>query len=214
MSSIRKQLKRTAGLSLLALLAMGGCQTVNPVPPPSPLNTTPLVVDEAMQNRDWEPTAAAYQNDVVTANPTDWTLHPDPAKQPGSGLVEPGTYLLNIGLLPYAIIKDPPWEPAQSKAMVMEPTYTGNEPLPGVAGASGEVARRVFSPSPGTPRRGSGEGDFEFAETLRFAPEAKPCELHEVSISRFRRGASVGFPSHRACGRYDRSVDQHRRVSA
>src|SRR5690349_12219671 len=67
------------GAAAAAAAGIGGCQRLGNTPPEQ-LNPTPLVVDEAMQRRDWQPPQpATYENMSVVARPTGvkWTTADD-----------------------------------------------------------------------------------------------------------------------------------------
>src|SRR5450432_1038702 len=61
---------------LLAMVLLGGCSSMQcPIQrvqnaPPAAENTTPLVIDQAMQVRDWDRVTAHYANGDTIAGPT------------------------------------------------------------------------------------------------------------------------------------------------
>jgi hypothetical protein len=105
-----------------------GCEIEHRLPPPEPVNSTPLVIDQAMVKRDWQPARAHYTNDVVMAFPDYSPLRAKNNKY--SSLVETPLFLANIAYMAYGVFVDPPWEMVGYKSMSMEPTYTAMPPLP------------------------------------------------------------------------------------
>jgi hypothetical protein len=110
----------------------GGCQAQQRVPGPEPMAAAFVAPDPAMQARQWNPSAANYQSDLVTAWPT---YTPFMSKE------EPGYYnagtetLLFCANLAYSPIEfwtgDPvPWEKVDYKSLNMPPTYDAMPPLP------------------------------------------------------------------------------------
>src|SRR5215218_6143979 len=74
---------RTRSISILSLGMLAsaslfvatGCQRTQP-PRPDRLNDAPLVVDEAMQIRDWDRSTATYANGGVVAGAARITFEP------------------------------------------------------------------------------------------------------------------------------------------
>jgi len=106
---------------------VAGCQIEHRVPGPEPVNTTPIVVDQAMVKRDWEPVPALYTNDVVMAFPDYSPLRAKNNRY--NPLVETPLFLANIAYMAYGVFVDPPWIMVGYKSMSMEPTYTAMPPL-------------------------------------------------------------------------------------
>lgn len=132
MCSTRKS--KTAGLRLacgaaLALAGLaGGCQWAGP-PPTERVNTTPVVIDEAMQRRDWDQSVAYYQNGAVVAGPTATYLRPDPElPELAQGALETPLFVANVVIFPFTWVAAPPWADVVYRGMNLEPTYTAAPP--------------------------------------------------------------------------------------
>ena len=114
------------GASMLAV----GCQRMGNTPPEQ-LNPTPIVVDEAMQHRDWDQQAAYYTNTSVVARPTGelYEVKPDLGAERRHIYVDPVVWAGNTLLMPFVLIADPPWTPVAYRGETIEPTYTAQPPL-------------------------------------------------------------------------------------
>ena len=109
MCSTRSKLVMTA--AVVAFAAGAGCQKVVP-PAPMALNNEPIVVDEAMQRRDFEPVTAYWANGVTVAGPTGVYFEPHNKVPPGvaRGAVESPLFVMHTILLPFDMLWDPWWE--------------------------------------------------------------------------------------------------------
>src|ERR1051325_3967623 len=77
--------------------------------PPDMLEPGPAVADPAMQNRQWEPSAALYANTSVVAGPTGFMYGSRENRQQWEyALSEAPVFLMNVVLLPYAVYQTPP----------------------------------------------------------------------------------------------------------
>ena len=122
-------------------LAMTGCQTQSAVAPADELSAQPILVDGAMQLRDWPVTSATYENWDVVAGPHGfwWEQKYDKNGQytgPGAErhgrtpIVTDGPmFLANLVTLPVALIVTPPWTEVTSSGGSIPPTYTAAYPL-------------------------------------------------------------------------------------
>src|SRR5689334_13883954 len=98
-----------AALGLTVLVAGIGCQSALPGPSER-LSTKPLVVDEAMQRRDWEPTTAHYQSGATVAGPTGFWWEADQSRPEWQqGLVETPLFVAQVLMLPFTLAVQPPW---------------------------------------------------------------------------------------------------------
>ena len=67
----------TTAAAIAAILSgAAGCQRLTPVPE-GRIADKPLVIDEAMVLRDWEPVVAFYENPRFTAGPTGYLYEVD-----------------------------------------------------------------------------------------------------------------------------------------
>jgi hypothetical protein len=89
------------------------------------VNPTPIVVDEAMQRRDWPLQTASYENGVTVAGPTGQYLQPDKSlPQYAQMPIEYPLFLGQVILLPFDLLWDPPWKDVAYPRAQMPPTYT------------------------------------------------------------------------------------------
>lgn len=108
-----------------------GCQRTATTSRPEPLNETPLVVDEAIQLRDWERSTAYYPNGAVVAGNTGFFFEPDENLSNWQYLlIEPPLFVLNVALLPVSLVMTPPCVPVVYEGAKIPPTYTAQVPLP------------------------------------------------------------------------------------
>jgi hypothetical protein len=107
-----------------------GCQRTVP-PMVERLNNTPLVVDPAMQRREWEPSVAYYGNGDTVAGGTGYMFHTHETIPPAAlRVVDPMMAATNIALLPIGVFVNSPFEKQQYQGAVIPPTHSGNPPLP------------------------------------------------------------------------------------
>lgn len=123
---------RLAVLFVAASLAMiAGCQVQQPIPGPEPVSTTPILVDPAMQARNWDPSVANYQSDLVMAWPDYAPLKSKSKPMWETPFTETGLFIGNTFYLPYGMcVDDLPTKMIAYKSMNMEPTFTAMPPLP------------------------------------------------------------------------------------
>jgi len=109
-----------------------GCQGIQHEQPPAPVNDTPLVVDEAMQVRDWDRTTNYYANGATVAGGTGYVW--EVADWVDSGhrrFVDAPVALLNMLSMPVGIFLNSPFGEQVARGETVPPTYTGQPPLPG-----------------------------------------------------------------------------------
>jgi len=102
------------------------------LPPRQPadrVNDTPILVDDAMEARNWQPVAATYPNFSSTTGPAEQTFVPrsDLKPYPRAALETP-VFIANILLMPLAMLQTPPWDQVEATSLYVPPTYTGNPP--------------------------------------------------------------------------------------
>ena len=116
--------------ALLSLLLATGCQRVQNTPPEA-LNTTPLVIDRAMQLRNWEPSSVEYANGSVVAGPLGFWFEPRPdLPEWQHTFVDPAMFAGQALILPVTVFFPPPWTDFAYRGATVEPTYTAAPPLP------------------------------------------------------------------------------------
>jgi hypothetical protein len=130
MCSIRKAVVGTAGIVMAAagVAGVGGCEQVLP-PPSMRINSEPVVVDEAMQRRDWPLVTAEYANGVTVAGPTGQYFRADRRlPQVAQGAIETPLFVGQVALMPFDFLWDPPWEDVQYPRAQAPASYTDAPP--------------------------------------------------------------------------------------
>jgi hypothetical protein len=130
--------RTVAALASLAVLAAGGCQSVDspiqsitPNPPAEKIDNTPAIVDEATQIRSWPQTAAYYPDSETTAGNIGFWWEPKPGIcQYESGVIETPLFFVNVCILPLSLVMVPPWHEVHWSPGNVPPTYSANPPLP------------------------------------------------------------------------------------
>lgn len=135
MSLTRNRARRRGGVLLLAvtsavgLVTAGGC-TNNIEPEPQAETVQPMVVDEAMQTRDWEPVAVVYQNGDTIGGIDRAPVKPRfvTNSQYIQGGAAPFLFIAQAVVSPITFLWAPPFEPVATQGEVFRPTYTGAPP--------------------------------------------------------------------------------------
>ncbi|MGC4030733.1 MAG: hypothetical protein QM754_03140 [Tepidisphaeraceae bacterium] len=115
--------------ALLAVVALTGCQAKT-YSSRDKVSTEPMVVDQAMQQRQWEPVKAYYENGDVASWTTGFGYT---SKQLGNYpstyvLTDTGTFVLNVFTLPYTAYVER--DGVVTGGSKLQPSYTANPPLP------------------------------------------------------------------------------------
>src|SRR5688500_17907723 len=147
MYSIRRQQRKTknekrktAGLSGLPFFVLpfsifvciAGCQGISHEQPPAPVNDTPLVVDEAMQIRDWDRSTNYYANGATVAGGTGYVWETADWVSPGHRrFVDAPVAVLNFASMPVGLFVNSPFGKQVARGETVPPTYTAQPPLPG-----------------------------------------------------------------------------------
>src|SRR5688572_16554704 len=137
-------------LSALALSAAAGCQGVSRNQPLAPVNNTPLVVDEAMQVRDWDRSTNYYANGATVAGGTGylWEVS-DNANAGHRRLLDAPVAVLNMVSMPVGVFVNSPFERQVVRGETVPPTYTAQPPLPGEPlPVNGDVPEVMDTPAP------------------------------------------------------------------
>jgi hypothetical protein len=121
------------GVAALIATAMlvGGCSTQEKIAY-EPVNTRPIVGDDAMALRsDWPKSVCYYPNGDVTAWSTRYPYQASEARSDtGNLLLDSVTFIAETAFLPVELIANPPGEPQVWYGVKYPPTYTFNPPLP------------------------------------------------------------------------------------
>ena len=119
-------------LSSILVLSLTGCgfQRATNKPRADRLNDAPLVVDEAMQKREFERSSAYYQRPVVVAGPTWLTFRGDEKTERTDAITDPAIFVTNVVVSPYPAVKDPQWERVEYRGATVPPTHHAMPPLP------------------------------------------------------------------------------------
>ena len=126
-SSTRKW--STSAIVAVGLIAWNGC--LLHTAPPAAVDRSPLVVDEAMERRDWSPSVAHYANGETRAYPTGFVLGHSPDAPAWAPVVtDTPLFLSNIVAMPVGYLFTPPWTPVDYPRGVVPPTYNAMPPLP------------------------------------------------------------------------------------
>lgn len=116
-------------LIIASLVLVAGCQQTRPQPPDR-VSDIPLIVDEAMQKRDYEPSTIYYPRGSIVAGPTGYMFEKNshiPAEV--TRVTEPFVAVGNIILLPVTLPLSKPWQAREFHGAQIPPTYTGQPPL-------------------------------------------------------------------------------------
>ena len=117
---------------LLAILTAGaGCSTREKIVY-EPVNTKPIVGDDAMALRaDWPRGVSHYQNGDVAAWSTRFPYETSSRiPEPDNLLIEPTMFVVQMIALPANLIANPPGQPQVWYGVKWRPTYTAQPPLP------------------------------------------------------------------------------------
>jgi hypothetical protein len=145
--------------TLVLTIALAGCQSFrSPVQrianaPAGQLNDTPMIVDQAMQIRDWDRSSAYYTNTMFEAGSVGFLYEPR-YDNPGwsYAAIEPPLFAAQVVALPVTIWFPPPWAPVNYASERVEPTYHGVPPLPPSQAAAPATPVEPAAPSePMTP---------------------------------------------------------------
>lgn len=127
----RTRSAKVIGLCAVATL-VAGCQPPA-APPPEPISTRPLVVDEAMDRRDWEQVAIYYPNgDTVAGTTRFWAYRVRDDVRPywQQILFDPFLFLAQTAYLPFTFIQEPLLAKRVTQGEIFEPTHFGVPPVP------------------------------------------------------------------------------------
>ena len=109
-------------LASAGMILSTGCQRVQRNRPVA-LNDEPLVVDEAMQIRDWDRSTAHYANGDTIAGATRLTFEPKYDDRRNYA-VDPLIGVGNIVLIPFTYFRTPPRTTVVHQGAIVPPTHT------------------------------------------------------------------------------------------
>lgn len=138
-------LKHVAMLAAGVMVA-GGCSTVQKVENSAPEreNQVPVMVDQAMQLRQWERSTARYGNGNVVAGPTGFpyiTRWNQP--EPYYLAEEVPLFVVQSVVSPLVLIVTPPWTPELYSGVTVQSSYTA---MPATPSPSGPYAAPTTQP--------------------------------------------------------------------
>ncbi|HWB54391.1 MAG TPA: hypothetical protein VG722_09365 [Tepidisphaeraceae bacterium] len=123
---------RNVKILISALLVVGGCQMADYHEPRAELQKRPIIVDEAMQHRDWSTSVATIPSGAIVAGPTLFAFKPATYMDPplNGSMFEIGTFLGNIAVMPITALADPPWTPTAYHGVNLPASYTMSPAYP------------------------------------------------------------------------------------
>jgi hypothetical protein len=126
MCSIRKSKARIFSLAAILILSAGCMKETKPV---AEVNRAPLIVDEAMQQRNWPRSVVRFQNGETPAKPTGFVLeHAKNAPKWTPILTDGPLFLANVFVMPIGYVFTPPLTRVIYPAGVAEPSFTAVPP--------------------------------------------------------------------------------------
>lgn len=129
--ALKPSARTTIALGLLASVAAVGC-TPQQRHTRGEVSTEPLVIDQAMQKRQWEPVTAYAENGSIHTWSTGFAYEPIPGIDGYNGsayyFTDIGTWFVNVVTLPVTYVVE--WDGISSGGVVLPPSYTANPPLP------------------------------------------------------------------------------------
>ena len=112
-----------------ALGVLAGCE-VKKEPAPESVSHAPIVIDEAMAQRQWPMSVAQYQNGSTPAYQTGAVItHRSDAPEWTNTITETPMFVANSLLTPIVFCFSPPWQRVIYPRGGVEPSYTAQPPL-------------------------------------------------------------------------------------
>jgi hypothetical protein len=114
------------------LLAVAGCQLASTHEPVAELQKRPILVDQAMEHRDWSTSVATIPSGAIVAGPTLFAFEPGGSmdRPLDSSMFEIPIFLGNIAVLPVVAVIDPPWTPTAYHGVNLPASYTMSPAYP------------------------------------------------------------------------------------
>lgn len=120
---------RNLAIALCGTFCVAGCE-VKKTPAPAAVSHAPLVIDEAMQNRQWPMSVAQYQNGSTPAFQTaSLVTHRSDAPAWAATVTDTPIFLVNSITAPIVFCFSPPWTRVIYPRGGVEPSYTAQPPL-------------------------------------------------------------------------------------
>lgn len=113
-------------LASAGMVLSTGCQRIPPNRPAA-LNDEPLIVDEAMQIRDWDRSTAYYGNGNTHAGATRLTFEPKNDNRYNYA-ADPLIGVANIVLIPFTYFRTPARTMVIHQGAIVPPTHTAMPP--------------------------------------------------------------------------------------
>lgn len=122
-STVSKLASRALGVLASASMVLStGCQRIQPNRPVA-LSDAPLVIDEAMQIRDWDRQTAYYANGATVAGATRTTFEPRYDNRYNYA-ADPLIGVANIVLIPFTYFRTPWGATVVHHGAIVPPTHT------------------------------------------------------------------------------------------
>ena len=140
-------------VSAMGVALLAGCQGLVQQSAQSPLNETPLIVDEAMQQRDdWDRSTAYYANGATVAGGTDyvWQTH-ETVPPEYRRLSDAPVAVLNFASMPVGAFTNSSAKKQVYRGESVPPSFHGNPAVPGEAPARRTAGIEVVEPAVVTP---------------------------------------------------------------
>jgi hypothetical protein len=126
-ASIRFLSRAAVVASATLFVIRGGCQRVQSNRPVA-LNDNPIVVDEAMQIRDWDGSTANYASGAVVAGAPRVTWEPKYDNRYNYA-ADPAIGVANIVTIPFTYIWTPWGQEVVHRGAITPPTHTAVPPV-------------------------------------------------------------------------------------
>jgi hypothetical protein len=112
-----------------SIFHLTGCTVKQPYPP-EPVSHAPLVVDDAMQHRQWPVSVAHYANGATVAWPTGAIFkHRDDEPVWQAAITDMPMFVANSVATPAVYLFTPPWQPVVYPEGEIEASYHAMPPL-------------------------------------------------------------------------------------
>jgi hypothetical protein len=129
--ALGQKLSKNLAMLTLGLAALAGCQRTVPPRATSPVSNAPLLIDEAMEHRDWDRSTSIYANGDTVAGGTGylWQTH-ETVPEGDRRYTDVPVAFANIVCMPVGVFFESPWGKQVYHGENVPPTYTAMPPLP------------------------------------------------------------------------------------
>ncbi|HEX8324441.1 MAG TPA: hypothetical protein VF595_11070 [Tepidisphaeraceae bacterium] len=122
------EMKNLFAIVAVSLSLLAGCQRQTYVER-QPVDLGPMVIDQAMQQRQWEPVTAYYETGDTRHSTTGFGYAPRrDLPPPAFALADTGTFFVNLVTMPYTLYEQ--WNGVDSGGVKLPPSYTAVPPMP------------------------------------------------------------------------------------